>query len=197
MAVAPVMVPVPLLTGQPVHSAPPVADLYLPAAQAAGVPPSTPVNPALAMQSVAASLPATLLLLAGHDPEQDVAVSVPALYVSAPQFSHVMPLLFRPGPHSFTQAPPLGPLQPDTQLQSVAASLPATLLLLAGQPVQDVAESVPALNVSESQFTQVVPLTFSPGPQEVTQSDSAVEPAPAVVLPAGQLHDRAREEDWP
>jgi len=130
---------------QSLHSDCPEASAYLPAVQAVQAAP------------LAELLPASQLV-------QDVAVSVPALYVSVPQFSHVVPLLFRPGPHSFTHRSPLGPFQPDTQLQSVAASLPATLLLLSGQPVQDVAMSVPALNVPESQFSHVVPLPFRPGP---------------------------------
>ena len=103
------------------QAAAPVAALNLPAKQGEGLPPFGPVNPAFATQAVIAVEPATLLLLVGHDPEQVVAVSVPAL------------------------------------------------------------------NVPESQFTQVVPLTFSPGPQGVTQADSAVEAVPAVDLPVGQL----------
>ena len=82
------------LLRQSLHASAPVVDLYLSAAQAVGVSPLAPEKPMLATHAVLAIEPATLLLLAGHDPEQDVAVSVPALYVSAPQFSHVVPLLF-------------------------------------------------------------------------------------------------------
>ena len=53
-------------------------------------------------------------------------------------------------------------------MHAVMAVAPVSLLstpLLAGQPVQDVARSVSLLKVPEPQFTQVVPLIFSPGPQ--------------------------------
>ena len=168
-----VPVPLPVLRGHGAHAALPVDALKWPAEQAVGVSPSGPVYPPFAAQAVTTVEPTTLLLLEGQS-EQDVAVSVSVLYVPTPQFSHTMPLLFRPGPHSLTQAAPLGPLQPLLQLQAVAASLPAGLSLLSGQPVQDVAASVPILYVLASQFTQSVPLYFFPEPQ-LRQGEIAAE----------------------
>ena len=80
--------------------------------------------------------------------------------------------------------------------RQVTAPVAPPVAELVGQPVQDVAASVSALNVSESQFAQALPLLFRPGPQAVTlQLDSAVEAVPTVVLPAGQsLHAVMLEE---
>ena len=82
------------LAGQVSHAADPVAALYLPAAQAVGVPPLAPEKPMLATHAVAAIEPAGLLLLRGHDPGQDVAVSVPALKAPASQSLQNVPFLF-------------------------------------------------------------------------------------------------------
>ena len=141
-----------------------------------GVPPSAPVYPALAVQAVAAALPATLLLLSGQS-VQDVAVSVAVLYVPAPQFSHVMPLLFRPAPHSFAQVPPLGPLQPLMQVQAVAAVEPVKPPVpeLAGQAAQ-AAEPKASLKVSAAHAEGVTP--FGPVyPASAMQSSSASDAA--------------------
>ena len=67
-----------------------------------------------------------------------------------------------------TQVPPGGPLQPVLHVQSVIASLPATLMLLTGQPVQESAVFVPALKKPALQAVQDVPLRYSPGPHCVT-----------------------------
>mgnify|MGYP006892641026 CR=1 FL=1 len=75
LAVEPSEPPVFVLAEQPVHATAPVALLYLPAAQAVGVPPSVPVNPALATHAVMTVEPVVMPvpLLAGH------AVAVPPL----------------------------------------------------------------------------------------------------------------------
>ena len=78
-------------------------------------------------------------------------------------------------------------LWPASATQALAAVEPVVMPvpLLALHFVHCVSESVLALNVPESQFTQFAPLaSFSPGPQTVTQSDLAFEAMPVVVLPA-------------
>ena len=57
-AAEPVVPPVPELRGHAVHAAEPVTALKVSAAHAAGVPPSGPVNPASARQSLSAAEPA-------------------------------------------------------------------------------------------------------------------------------------------
>ena len=99
------------------------------------VSPSGPLQPETQLQLVAAVLPATLLLLSGQ-PVHDVAVFVPVLYCPVRQVKQAAPLLFSPEPHSFTQLPPSGPLQPPSHLQSVTAPLPSELLLSLGQGMQ-------------------------------------------------------------
>ena len=117
-------------------------------------------------------------------------MSVCVLYVPPPQFTQAVPLLFSPGTHSFTQVPPFGPLQPVLQLQSVAASLPAALLLLDGHdPEQVVAVSVPVLYVPAPQFTQAAPLFFSPGPQ-VGVAPAPMN-APVQVTPTSSLCEQS------
>ena len=85
------------------------------------------------------------------------------------------------------------PVKPASALQSPSATDAASLPELSGHGVQDVALStalsVSALYVPVMQFTQFAPLAFSPGPHSFTQSDSAFEAVPVVVLPVGQLND--------
>lgn len=92
-----------------------------------------PLQPLLQLQSLAAVLPAGLLLLAGQEPGQEVCVFVLPLYFPASQFTQEVLLLFFPGPQSLiTQVPPAGPLQPALQVHLLAAVLPAGLLLFGG-----------------------------------------------------------------
>ena len=114
----------------------------------------------------------------------DVAVSISTVYVPAPQFTQAMPLLLRPGPHSFTQEPPLGPLQPLLQLQAVIAVEPVK------PPVAELSEQfehaaapVASLKLSDKQAVGVPP-SAPVYPALATQAVIAVQPVkpPVAVL---------------
>ena len=164
--------------------------LNLPAPQAAMVEPE-PVKPASAMQSPSATDAAALPELSGHDVQVSDVCAVSALYLPLTQSVHAaaedVTALNLPAAQAATLEPE--PVKPASALQSPSATDAALLPELSGHGVQDVALSVSALYVPVMQFTQFAPLAFSPGPHSFTQSDSAFEAVPVVVLPVGQLHD--------
>ena len=89
---------------QSVHTALPVAILYLPATQAVHEPPFGPVKPMLHVQAARAELEIGELELVGH--AVHVAVPFVLLYFPATQAEHT---------------PPSGPVKPMLQVQLVSA----------------------------------------------------------------------------
>jgi Na+/citrate or Na+/malate symporter len=124
--------------GQFVHGVVPVCTLYLPATHEEHAAPLSPVAPAVQVQSVRASLASDELEFVGHPVHCDWSLApVDVRYVPAGQFVHgVFPVftLYLPATHK-EHGPPLSPVAPALQVQSVRASLASGELEFVRHPV--------------------------------------------------------------
>lgn len=128
-----------VLDSQLVHGADPARALYFPGTHNAHAPPLGPVVPALHAQAVAAALPAAELEFVGHGAHvRESCAPVYTENVPGAQESQ----LWSPDTRLYFPAtqlshwPPLSPVKPGPQMQSVCTALPDGELESAGQAVQ-------------------------------------------------------------